>query len=308
MSDRAAATGLTVVLCPGGARAGADVRGGAPGTREIALLRPDNMVDKVHAVLLTGGSAFGLDAAGGVMRYLEDSGVGLDVAGVKVPIVPAAVIFDLGLGDPARRPDADMAYAACAAAGEDPLAPGSHGAGTGATVGKALGLDSAMKGGQGCASAVLDSGVTVGVLVVVNAFGDVRVTGGRRILAGARNPLTGRLADTAALMYRGRELGNILGTSTTLAVVATDAGMSKSECSRVAQMAHDGLARVITPCHTMYDGDTVFALSTGARTERCSAVGSVAADLLARAVERAIREAEGLAGVPSFREVEQGRG
>lgn len=302
-TDAEALTGCTVILTERGAAAGVDVRGSAPGTRETDLLRPGNLVEEVHAVLLTGGSAFGLDAASGVMAYLEERGFGFDVGVARVPIVPAAVLFDLGVGDPRRRPDRDMGYRACLAASSEPPAEGSFGAGTGATVGKLFGQRHAMKGGIGSWSTRLDSGVTVGAIVAVNAFGDVLDPTTGEILAGSRNPLTGKLVGTSEMMKRGREMGDFAATNTTIAVVATDAALTKAEANKVAQMAHNGLARSISPVHTMFDGDTVFCLSTGPRVSDVNIVGTVAAEVLAEAVKRAVLAAEGIPGIPSCRDL-----
>jgi L-aminopeptidase/D-esterase-like protein len=306
-TDRRGVTGCTVVLCQGGAVGGVDVRGSAPGTRETDLLRPVNLVQQAHAVLLTGGSAYGLDAAGGVMRWLEERGIGFDVGVGVVPIVPAAVLFDLAIGDPAR-PDAEAGYRACQAATDGPVAEGCVGAGTGATVGKILGLSYATKSGLGTASVKIGKGIVVGAIVAVNAFGDVINPETGQIVAGARNPVVGGFADTARRMQGG--LGQtVLGlANTTLAVVATSAYLTKEGANKVAQMAHDGLARSIRPVHTMFDGDTVFALSTGEPPQRGkgvdpSVVGTAAAHVLARAVVRAARQAESLGGVPAARDL-----
>jgi L-aminopeptidase/D-esterase-like protein len=305
--DAEALTGVTAVLTPAGAVGGADVRGGAPGTRETDLLRPENAVQEVHAVALCGGSAMGLAAATGVVEWLRERGHGFDVGITRVPIVPAAVIFDLGIGSPERFPDAAMGYAACEAA--DRFAEeGCVGAGMGATVGKLLGPRSGMKSGVGGWSETLPDGTVVGALAVVNAFGDVWQEHGP-ILAGVRGR-DGALADATALLRdprllpmfggpRGRE-----GQNTTIAVVATDARLTKAEANKLAQMAQDGLARTIRPVHTPFDGDTVFALATGTRpAPHLVVLGSVAADVLARAVERAVLAATGMGGLPAARDL-----
>lgn len=306
--DLGALTGVTVVLAPEGAVGSCDVRGGAPATRETDLLAPENMMQEVHAVALCGGSAFGLDAAGGVVRWLREAGYGFAVGPVRVPIVPAAAIFDLALGDGAVFPDAAMGYAACAAAGAS-VAEGCVGAGTGATVGKLLGVPLAMKGGVGSWSETLADGTTVGALAVVNAFGDVWRDGGA-IIAGARDPATGRPADTMAALRDPRLLplfggsGGGAGANTTLAVVATDAALTKAEARKLAQMAHDGLARTIRPVHTPFDGDTVFTLATGRRRgPHMLILGSVAADVLAHAIERAALAAVSMGGLPAARDL-----
>ena len=299
-------TGCTVVLCAAGATCGVDVRGAAPGTRETDLLRPDNLVEQAHAVLLAGGSAFGLDAAAGVMRWLEERGHGFAVgpmvgAGetatpVRVPIVPAAVLFDLWVGDPRIRPGADSGHAACKAASFEPPAQGNVGAGAGATVGKLFGIDRAMKGGIGSASLRIGS-VTVGALVAVNAFGDVVDPASGRILAGARTA-DGRAAlDSVAAILRGDLPGRALaGMATTIGVIATDASLTKAQANKLATMAHDGLARCIRPVHTMTDGDTLFALATGGsgRPGEMTVLGVMAAEVTSRAVLNAVRAATGL--------------
>ncbi len=297
------ATGCTVVLTPEGARAGVDVRGFAPGTRETDLLRPERMVQEVHAVLITGGSAFGLAAADGVMRWLAEHDYGFDTGFGRVPIVPAAVLFDLMIGDPKARPDAQAGYLACDAASRDPVPMGNVGAGTGATVGKLLGPRYMMKGGLGSASVKIGRGITVGALVAVNALGDVVDPDTGKILAGARKPVVGGFLNTAQALRGnlGQTILNRMGQNTTLAVVATDARLTKAEVNAVATMAHDGLARAIRPVHTLLDGDTVFALSTGDRKGNVTAIGAAAADVLAEAVVRAIRAATSLHGVPAAR-------
>jgi L-aminopeptidase/D-esterase-like protein len=287
---------------------GVDVRGGAPGTRETDLLNPVNAVQEVHAVALCGGSALGLAATVGVAQWLHEGGYGFDVGVTRVPIVPAAVIFDLSLGAPAW-PDAAMGYAACAAAGPA-TAEGCVGVGLGATVGKILGPAQAMKGGVGSWSEVLADGTTVGALVVVNAFGDVWEEHGE-IIAGAR-AAGGGFADTMRVLrdpallaaFGGGRAGEV--RNTTLAIVATDTRLSKAEATKLAQMAQDGLARTIRPVHTPFDGDTVFALATGRREgPHLLALGSIAADVLARAVERAARAATGLGGLPGVGDIEK---
>ena len=326
-TDERDVTGCTVVLPDAPAVAAVDVRGGAPGTRETDLLRPENTVERVHAVLLTGGSAYGLAAATGVMRHLEQRGIGYAMGPVVVPIVPAAVLFDLGVGDPSARPDADAGERACAAATADGLALGSVGAGTGATVGKLYGPTGAMKGGIGSASARLPDGTWVGALVAVNALGDVVDPESGLILAGAR-PLP---ATSAAALERyfgleqemarrrgasppgpaatgGSATGGtpIAGGNTTIGVVATDATLTTSQALRLAQAAHDGLALAVRPAHTPYDGDTFFALSTGRRADNPPPLGSLcaaAAWVVARAIRGAILSAISLGGIPSAREL-----
>lgn len=291
--DLQARTGCTVVLCETeGAIAGVDVRGAAPGTRETDLLAPGNLVERVHAVVLTGGSVFGLDSACGVVRYLEDRGVGFDTGVARVPIVPAAVIYDLTVGSASVRPDARMGQEAAERASSDRAEEGQVGAGAGATVGKILGPAFASLGGVGTASIKLPTGVTVGALVVINAFGDIIDPESGRILAGAR-ALSGRgwLDMSQAIAQRSAEPPGSPAPfsaieNTTLAIVATDGALTKAQAQRVAMMAHDGLARAIRPVHTMFDGDTVFALSTGNLQADVTTIGSVAADLVARAIAR----------------------
>jgi len=304
-----AATGCTVVVCETPTRGGADVRGGAPGTRETDLLDPRCLVEVVHAVLLTGGSAFGLNAATGVMRVLEERGAGFDVGVARVPIVPAAVLFDLGLGRADIRPDAESGARATLAAARGPVAQGTVGAGTGATLGKMGGPALAMKGGIGSASAVLPDGHVAGALVAVNASGDIYDPESGALVAGARHPNGGWLARGGIGEQRETPFP---GANTTIAVVATDAPLTKTEISKVAQMAHDGLALAIRPAHTPFDGDTVFALSTGhgdapttpAGAFMVSMVGALAAQTLARAVVKAARAATSLHGIPGLRDLD----
>lgn len=295
-SDARRPTGCTVVLVPEGATCGVDVRGAAPGTRETELLSPLNAVEQVHAVLLSGGSAFGLDAAGGVMRWLEERGIGVTVGPARVPIVPAAILFDLWLGDVRIRPDAQAGHAACEAASRQPPAQGNVGAGAGASVGKLFGIERAMRGGIGSASVTV-AGVTVGALVAVNALGDVIDPASGQPVAGARSADGRSLMNTMAALLRG-ELPAPLqpGQATTIGVIATDARLSKAQANKVAQMAHDGLARSVNPVHTMGDGDTLFALATGAsgRAAGVTLLGALAAEVTARAVLRAVRAATGL--------------
>ncbi|HSD28518.1 MAG TPA: P1 family peptidase [Vicinamibacteria bacterium] len=301
-TDSRRPTGCTVVLVEGGAVGGVDVRGGAPGTRETDLLGPLNLVDRVHAVVVAGGSAFGLDAASGVVRFLEEKGVGFETPAGRVPIVPAAVLFDLWLGDAKVRPDAGAGYAAARAASTGPVAEGNVGAGSGATVGKLFGAGLAMKSGLGSASVRLPSGAVVAALVVVNAVGDVIDQDTGRLVAGARTEDGRRLRGAMGALAAGHAPGGALtGQSTSIAVVATNVTLTKAQANKVAQMAHDGLARTIVPVHTPWDGDTVFALATGA-TSVASAdlvVGALAADVTALAVVRAVRAARGLPGLPA---------
>jgi L-aminopeptidase/D-esterase-like protein len=304
--DLEALTGCTIVLTPEGATGGVDVRGGAPGTRETDLLDPTAMVSIVHAIALCGGSAFGLAAATGVVEWLRERGLGFDAGVAKVPIVPAAVIFDLGLGRADRWPDAAMGYDACAAAAAT-VAEGCVGAGAGATVGKLLGPAGAVKSGVGTWSERLSDGTTIGALAVCNAWGDVYRQIDGQIIAGTRDPQSGRLADSMALLRQPAyqaALGGAAGRNTTLAVVATDARLSKAEATKLAQMSQDGLARAIRPAHTPFDGDTVFSLATGQRAGPPLAIlGAIAADVLARAIERSVLEATSMGGLPAARDL-----
>jgi len=284
-------TGCTVILCPEGAVAGVDVRGSAPGTRETDLLRPMNLVEKIHAVVLSGGSAFGLAAADGVMQYLEEQGIGFDVGVARVPIVSAAVLFDLAVGDPGIRPDRAMGYEACKNASSGRVLQGSFGAGTGATVGKVLGMEASMKSGIGTASLRLPGGILVGAIVAVNAFGDVVEPGTGRILAGARNLEKGGFLNTKEYLLAGNTAMGFAGTNTTIGVVATNARLSKEQANKLASMAHDGLAQTIQPVHTMMDGDTLFALSAGQLTGDFTAIGAAAVEVTARAVVNAVLSA-----------------
>ncbi|MFY9313253.1 MAG: P1 family peptidase [Tepidanaerobacteraceae bacterium] len=291
--DMVAATGCTVIVCQEGAVGGVDVRGGAPGTRETDLLKPQNLVEKVHAVYLSGGSAFGLDGASGVMRYLEEHGIGFDTGVAKVPIVPAAVIFDLSIGDSKKRPDFKMGYEACLRAVDINDAMGNVGAGTGATVGKFLGDEFSMKGGLGTASVKVGK-LVVGALVVVNCLGDVIDPDTGQIIAGALNKDKTGFADIMELIRRGVSGKESIGRNTTIGVVATNAMLSKAAANKVASMAHNGLSRTIRPVHTMYDGDTIFCMATGKVESDISIVGTLAADIMSKAVVRAVERAETL--------------
>ena len=290
-------TGCSVVIARTGAVGGVDVRGAAPGTRETDLLDPANLVGVVHAVLLTGGSAWGLDAAGGVMRWLEEEGVGLYVGsapGQVVPIVPAAVLFDLHVGDARIRPDAAAGYAACQAAGDE-IAQGNAGAGAGATVGKLFGMPYAMKGGIGTASVTVD-GVTVGALIAVNALGDVVDPATGQPIAGARTEDGQQLRGSVVAALAGdKPLALLAGANTTIGVVATDAPLTKAQCQRLAGAGHDGLARAIRPVHTMSDGDTLFALSTGmSGALDFNVLCTMAGEAVARACVNAVQSAQGV--------------
>ena len=302
-TDNEAVTGCSVILCETGAVAGVDVRGSAPGTRETDLLRPMNLVEKVQAILLSGGSAFGLDAAGGVMRYLEERGFGYDTVVAKVPIVPAAIIFDLAIGSSKVRPGVEEGYKACLAASDKEVAEGCVGAGTGATVGKALGMDRAIKSGLGTVSQEIAGGVIIAALVVVNAFGDIVDFKTGNVLAGVRNPQGKGFLKTTEILSGGYDVQNPLAVNTTLGVVATNARLNKEQANKLAQMAQDGLARATEPSHTMYDGDTMFALSLGEKSADVTMLGSVAAEVVATAIIRAVLQAETLAGIPAVKDV-----
>lgn len=305
-TDLQAITGCTVLLCEEGAVGGVDIRGSASGTRELDPLSPLHLVERIHGLLLAGGSAFGLDAAGGVMEYLEERRVGFDVGVTRVPIVPAAILFDLRVGDFRVRPDRTMGYRACQAATSEVIEEGSVGAGTGATVGKLMGIECAMKGGLGTSSLTLRNGVAVGALVAVNAFGDVIDPDTGQILAGLRNGPNGMdLTDTAEQMRTGVRPQGYSRESTTLVAVATNARLSKVEATKLAQQAQLGLARTIRPVHTTLDGDAIFVLATGRVAADLNALGVVAADAVTQAVVRAITLATGFGGVPSFADLSQ---
>ena len=295
-SDPRRPTGCSVVIARDGAIGGVDVRGAAPGTRETDLLHPGNLVPHVHAVLLAGGSAWGLDAAAGVMRWLEENEIGLDTGHGLVPIVPAAVVFDLGVGDARIRPDAQAGHRACVAASRSAPAQGNVGAGSGALVGKMLGMGRAMKGGVGTAS-VSARGYTVGALVVCNAVGDVLDPATGQVIAGARTVDGHAVQNTRDALLAGHMPQHLLaGNNTTIGVIATDAVLSKTQAQRLAQVAHDGLARSINPVHTMLDGDTLFALGTGTSGKEADMLllATLAAEATARAVVNAMHAAQGL--------------
>ncbi len=304
-TDTRRLTGCSVIITEAGATGGVDVRGAAPGTRETDLLDPMNLVEKAHAIVLAGGSAFGLDSASGVMRYLEEHGIGYDAGVAKVPIVPAAILFDLAVGDGRIRPDAAAGYAAAENASTRFPASGNVGAGAGATVGKFFGMKRAMKCGLGTASMSLGRW-TVGAMVAVNAIGDVIDPTTGAVIAGARSPDGKRLIATTSAVLGGEVPARFLpGTATSLGVVATDAVLTKAQARKIAQMAHDGLARTIDPVHTMYDGETIFALATGTskRTGNVSILGIMAAEAVARAVVRAALAAHGIPGLPAHRDM-----
>ena len=283
---------------------GVDIRGSAPGTRELTVCLPGHLVEQVHAILLTGGSTFGLEAAGGVMQYLESRGVGFAAGKIRIPIVPAAVVFDLAIGSARARPNPGMARWACQNASAE-IAEGSVGAGTGATVGKLFGMSNATKGGVGFASQSLVRSAVVQALAVVNAFGDVVDPASSHIVAGARATAEAfEFAGTSEQMFQGRAHKGFGVTNTTLVVVMTNALLDKLQATKVAQMAQDGLARAVQPVHTQFDGDLVFALSVGQKRADLNTLGTAAAEVTARAILRAVKTAKSLGGVPSCRELE----
>ncbi|MCY6371608.1 P1 family peptidase [Clostridium ganghwense] len=298
-----AATGCTVILCEEGAAAGVDVRGGAPGTRETDLLNPVNMVDKIHGVLLTGGSAFGLDAASGIMQYLEEKGIGFDVGVTKVPIVCGAALFDLVIGNHKIRPDKEMGYKACINANNTESLEGNVGAGTGATVGKILGPEFSMKGGLG--SFALKAGdLTVGAIVAVNALGDIIDPEEGKIAAGVLNKDKTAFRNTEDIMVaKYDDKTNVFNGNTTIGVIATNAKLTKAGANKVASMAHNGFGRTIYPAHSMYDGDTIFALATGEIEADINVVGLLAARVMERAVVRAVKNAESLCGHKCYKDL-----
>jgi len=310
-TDFKALTGCTVVLCEEGAIGGVDIRGTAAGTRQIDALTLLHLVDKIHAILLAGGSAFGLDAAGGVMAYLEEKGKGFDVGKTKIPIVPAAVIFDFGIGDFRVRPDRGMGYQACLNASRK-VEEGSVGVGVGATVGKLFGIDRAMKGGLGTSSIQGPNGLIVGGLVVVNAFGDVLDLNSNQILAGARRSKENfQFANSSKWIKQGvvrkrfgvSTLSESAALNTTLGIIATNANLTKKEVHQVAQIAHSGLAKIISPLHTTFDGDLIFALSYGEKKGDVNTIGLLGEAALMEAVKRAVTKADGFGIIPAYKDL-----
>jgi L-aminopeptidase/D-esterase-like protein len=298
-----ALTGCTVVLTEEGATCGVDVRGSAPGTRETDLLNPINLVDKVHAICLSGGSAYGLEAASGVMQYLEEKGYGLDVGVAKVPIIPSAVLFDLPFGDGRIRPDKIMGYEAASQAVKGNFPQGNFGAGCGATVGKIAGFEHCMKGGLGSASLHLENGLVIGAIVAVNALGDVRDPDSRRILAGSFDPESNKFIDSLEYMSNNQKVDVLPGTNTTIGMVAVNATLTKSEATKVAQVTQNAFARTIYPAHTMFDGDTIFAVATGGNTYSVDLISNMAAKVMEKAILKAIKSAEEVSGIPSFQSI-----
>jgi len=301
--DIKAGTGCTVVICEKGAVAGVDVRGGAPGTRETDLLNPVNLVDKAHAIYLSGGSAFGLDGATGVMKYLEEKGIGLDVVLTKVPIVPGAVLFDLGVGDYRIRPDARMGYDACLNASEEEVRQGNIGAGTGATVGKIFGGLRCMKSGLGTAS-FKSQELIIGAIVAVNCLGDVIDPENGEIIAGVLSEDRKDFANTMSFLRNfPQKTKDNFSKNTTIGVIATNAKLTKAGAAKVAIMAQDGYARAIIPSHTMFDGDTIFCMATGEVEAGVNVVGAIAAEVMARAIVKAVKNAEPSFGLKSYQDL-----
>ena len=308
-TDGEAATGCTVILTTGGSVGGVAVRGGSPGTRETDLLDPIRRVDRVHAVLLSGGSAFGLAAASGVQQWLEERGIGFDAPHGPVPIVPAAILYDLGVGRSDVRPDGAAGYAACDASDGSAMEVGSVGAGTGATVAKAYGMDGAVKGGIGSACCVLPDGISVGAAVAVNAWGGIHDHRDGELIAGPR-AADGSLADPVQVMLTGTTSARSSAlANTTIGVVATDAKLDKMQANFVASACHDGMALTIRPCHTPSDGDTMFCVATGESSADANlmTIVTAATHVTALAVLDAVRSAHGLAGVPAVSELRDGK-
>ena len=303
-TDLQNATGCTVILCPpDGAIGGVDVRGPAPATRETDLLRPGHLVERVHAIMLAGGSAFGLDAASGVMKFLDEKKIGYDTGVARVPIVSAAAIFDLTVGSATVRPTADDGYRACLAAKSGEVTQGNVGAGTGAAVGHLLGAKQATKSGLGTASQKIGKDIIVGALIVVNPFGDIVDPRTGEILAGTRKPVVGGWLDSGEAIKSGIAQTVMARTHTTIGVVATNAALTKEEANLVAMMAHDGYARTIRPAHAMFDGDALFALSVGNKQGDVTAIGHTASEVVAQAIVNAINAAETLCGIPARRDL-----
>lgn len=301
LENAEALTGCTIVVVEEGAVCGVDVRGSAPGTRETDLLDPINKIDEVHAISLAGGSAFGLDAASGVIQYLEEKGIGLGVGVATVPIVPSAVLFDLPIGSSTIRPDKQMGYEAAKKASIGPFPFGNIGAGCGATVGKIIGIENCMKGGLGSASLTFENGLVIGAIVAVNAVGDVRDPLTREILAGPIDPNTEKLIDSIAYLQKNVSTDHVLpGTNTTIGAVAVNAKLTKAEAKKIAQITQNALARTIFPVHTTMDGDTVFALATGGDVYPVDFLGNMAAQVMEEAIIAAIKAAEPVEGVPSY--------
>ena len=301
VEDKEGLTGCTVIICEDGGVCGVDVRGSAPGTRETDLLDPINMVQKVHAIVLSGGSAFGLESTCGVSRYLEEKGIGFDVGVAKVPIVTGAVLFDLGVGDPKCRPNIEMGYKACQIANNIELKQGNYGAGCGATVGKIRGSEFCTKGGIGSYSIKLDNGLVVSAIIAVNAFGDVYENG--QVIAGVLNDDKNDFLNTYDLMKKGVNKGGFNIDNTTIGAVITNAKLSKAECKKISQMAHNGFAKSIFPIHTPHDGDTIFTLATGEVETDITLLGSIASEVVEKSVISAIKNASKTNNILSYNEI-----
>lgn len=301
VEDKEGLTGCTVIICEDGGVCGVDVRGSAPGTRETDLLDPINMVQKVHAIVLSGGSAFGLESTCGVSRYLEEKGIGFDVGVAKVPIVTGAVLFDLGVGDPKCRPNIEMGYKACQIANNIELKQGNYGAGCGATVGKIRGSEFCTKGGIGSYSIKLDNGLVVSAIIAVNAFGDVYENG--QVIAGVLNDDKTDFLNTYDLMKKGVNKGGFNIDNTTIGAVVTNAKLSKAECKKISQMAHNGFAKSIFPIHTPHDGDTIFTLATGEIETDMTLLGSIASEVVEKSVISAIKNASKTNNILSYNEI-----
>lgn len=301
VQDTEGLTGCTVVICEEGATCGVDVRGSAPGTRETDLLDPINMIQKVHAVVLSGGSAFGLESTCGVSKYLEEHNIGFDVGVAKVPIVVGAVLFDLIVGDPKCRPNIDMGYKACEAATDKELRQGNYGAGCGATVGKIRGPEYCMKGGIGSYSIKLENGLVVSALVAVNAFGDVYEDG--KLIAGVLDDSKKKNLSTYNILKEGFSKGGFSIDNTTIGVVVTNAKLDKAGCKKVSQVAHNGYAKSIFPIHTPHDGDTIFTMATGEIESDITLVSSIATEVVEKSVINAIKNANSIKNIPSYKEI-----
>jgi L-aminopeptidase/D-esterase-like protein len=304
-TDLKNATGCTVILPEKGAIGGVEVRGSAPGTRETDLLRPMNLVQEIHGILLSGGSAFGLNAAGGVQKYLEEREIGFKIGPTVVPIVPAAILFDLGLLNHKVRPTEIDAYQSCLNATKGSIKQGTVGAGTGATVGKILGFDQSTKGGIGTASIRMGSGISVGAIVAVNAFGDIIDPNDGQLIAGPRNIKTNKFENTNDYLLKQSNILSLNPTNTTIGVIATDAKLNKEQVNRLATFAHNGLAQAVRPSHTMSDGDAFFSLATGESsvTPNMNSLGVAVVKVVIESILNAIKCASGLGNIPSISEI-----
>lgn len=303
VQDTDALTGCTVIICEDGATCGVDVRGGGPGTRETDLLNPVNMIQKVHGIVLSGGSAFGLESTCGVSDYLEKQGIGFDVGVAKVPIVVGAVLFDLAVGNPNVRPDKKMGYEACVNASDTILNQGNYGAGCGATVGKIKGVDYIMKGGIGSSSITLENGLIVSAIVAVNAFGDVYENG--EIIAGTLNDDKNEIVNGYELMKQGITKGGFSIDNTTIGAIVTNAKLDKAGCTKVSQMAHNGYARTIFPIHTPHDGDTIFTMATGEVESDITLIGSLASEVMQQSIINAVKNAKSIKNIKSYNDLEK---